>query len=288
MTAFDLAATQAAWEADAEAWTRGVRTGADVYRRPFHDPAFAPLLGSVEGLDVLDAGAGEGIVARNLAQAGARVTAVDLATRHIEAAAREAQRCGLGGTYLAGSFTDLGALGLADGSFDRVVSVMALMDCPDLAAAVGEARRVLRPGGRYVISVRHPMTDRPSSSPYFRAEPWVDEWTFRGAPEGTRPFRIATFPRTVSGYVTALLGAGFLLEALSEPRPSEAACAAEPRLVPWRDAPFYLMLAARAPQRHSWVRKNAMTSSPHTKAFGGTQAKGKSCPGTVPLSVLPG
>jgi SAM-dependent methyltransferase len=44
------------------------------------------------------------------------------------------------------------ALELPDGSFDAVISLCAVPHFPDVARALGEMRRVLRPGGRLVVS----------------------------------------------------------------------------------------------------------------------------------------
>src|SRR5262249_60521931 len=48
---------------------------------------------------------------------------------------------------------DLERLALGDGAFDAVASGHSLHFCPDLPAALAEARRVLRQGGRFAASV---------------------------------------------------------------------------------------------------------------------------------------
>jgi hypothetical protein len=48
---------------------------------------------------------------------------------------------------------DLGALSYADRAFDLVLTSETLEHVPDLDAALGEIRRVLRPGGRHVFTV---------------------------------------------------------------------------------------------------------------------------------------
>lgn len=54
---------------------------------------------------------------------------------------------------------DAQALGFPDASFDTVVSTLALCSIPDESRAVAKVRRVLRPGGRFVLleHVRSPL-----------------------------------------------------------------------------------------------------------------------------------
>lgn len=54
---------------------------------------------------------------------------------------------------------DVQALDLPDGSADTVVSTFALCTIPDPSAAVSEARRVLRPGGRFVLAEHGPAAN---------------------------------------------------------------------------------------------------------------------------------
>jgi len=51
---------------------------------------------------------------------------------------------------------DVASLPLADASADGVISVNTLYFWPDPAAALGEIRRVLKPGGRLVLGIRRP------------------------------------------------------------------------------------------------------------------------------------
>ena len=78
---------------------------------------------------------------------GGRVHALDLSGPMLALARR---RCGdLPGVGLAAG--DMTALALPDGSVDAAVALQSLAYVPDVARAIGEIARVLRPGGRAVV-----------------------------------------------------------------------------------------------------------------------------------------
>ena len=68
---------------------------------------------------------------------------------------------------------DAQALEFEDATFDTVVCTLSLCTIPDDRAAVAEVRRVLRPGGRFVL-LEH-VRSRParSASPIFRTTKWL-------------------------------------------------------------------------------------------------------------------
>jgi SAM-dependent methyltransferase len=101
------------------------------------------------GDDVLDLGCGTGNAALIAAARGARVTGVDPAGRLLEIARRDAAAAGLDVTFATG---DAASIPLPDDSVDAVVSVFAVIFAPDPVAAAAEMVRVLRPGGRIVLS----------------------------------------------------------------------------------------------------------------------------------------
>ena len=88
-----------------------------------------------------------------LLERAAHVTAIDRAQDMVAAAeARHADDIAAGRlTVTAG---DIGALRLADGSVDRILTVNTVYFWPDLAPAFGELRRVMAPGARLVIGIR--------------------------------------------------------------------------------------------------------------------------------------
>jgi demethylmenaquinone methyltransferase / 2-methoxy-6-polyprenyl-1,4-benzoquinol methylase len=91
----------------------------------------------------LDLATGTGDIAFALAARGADVVALDITMRMIELA--RAKRGTSGPRFLVG---DMLALPFPSRSFDLVTTGYGLRNVPDLAAAVGEIRRVLKPGGR--------------------------------------------------------------------------------------------------------------------------------------------
>ncbi len=96
------------------------------------------------GLAILDVACGAGLMANELARAGHAVTGVDLSRSSLEVARRHDATGAV--AYLA---QDARALAFPDGAFDVVCMMDFLEHVPERDAVIGEAARVLRPGGRF-------------------------------------------------------------------------------------------------------------------------------------------
>ncbi|MFG2435790.1 class I SAM-dependent methyltransferase [Streptomyces sp. NPDC048508] len=103
-----------------------------------------------DGQMLADLGCGPGGPGLWLAgQAHAAVTGIDFSAVAITAARHRAEHLSVPAVF---SVADLASLPLPDESVDRAVSLDALQYAPDRTTAVREARRILRPGGRLVLT----------------------------------------------------------------------------------------------------------------------------------------
>jgi ubiquinone/menaquinone biosynthesis C-methylase UbiE len=248
------------WNANAPAWTELSRGGFDRYRDLVNTPAFFALLPAVDGLLCLDLGCGEGHNTRLLAGQGARVAALDVAEAFIAVAAEAG---GPGISYLVG---DGEVLPFRTSSFDGVTAFMSLMDVADPERVLYEVARVVRPGGFVQFSVLHPVITAPVGrwvqdesgarqgrvvGDYFYQGPLDETWTFGNAPaeirERFRPFTITYARRTLTGWLSAVLASGLLIEAVAEPCADEQTAAAHPEVADTRIAPYFLIVRARKP-----------------------------------------
>ncbi len=116
-------------------------------------PAVVELAGPRPGERVLDVGCGPGSLTvalrRSVGPAGS-AHGIDASPEMIEAARRNASRAGVEVGFQVGVAE---ALPFSDGTFDLVVSQLAIHHLPDdlRPAAFGDMRRVLKPGGRCLI-----------------------------------------------------------------------------------------------------------------------------------------
>jgi SAM-dependent methyltransferase len=98
---------------------------------------------------VLDLGCGTGNAAIIAARLGACVTGVDPSPRLLKVARATAAAARLDADFILGNAA---SLPVSDGSVDAIVSVFGVIFAPEPTAAAAEIARVLRPGGRIVLS----------------------------------------------------------------------------------------------------------------------------------------
>jgi malonyl-CoA O-methyltransferase len=190
------------------------------------EPVVREALGDVAGLNVLDLGCGTGRHALWMAGSGASVTAVDFSEGMMEKARAKA-----GAENVRFLVHDLHQrLPFADAAFDRVVSGLVLEHLRDLGPFLLEARRVLKAGGRAVLSGMHPaMFLRDVRARFY--DPATGEKVEPGS-----------VPHTVGDLVMAAVRAGFALEGIDERAPDTAFAARYPRAEKYVGWPMLVVL----------------------------------------------
>jgi SAM-dependent methyltransferase len=180
--------------------------------------ADAGLLGDVAGAAVLELGCGSAPCARWLARRGARVVGLDLSTGMLRHARQAAAHTGIVVPLVQAGAE---ALPFADASFDVACSAFgAIPFVADSALVMREVARVLRPGGRWVFAVTHPLRwifpDDPGpdgltvAHSYFDRTPYVEVDDSGGA-------TYVEHHRTLGDRVREITAAGLVLEDLVEP-----------------------------------------------------------------------
>lgn len=130
-------------------WEKGDFTQIAATMRKSGD-ALVDRIGVTNGLKVLDLGCGDGTTALPSAQRGANVLGVDIARNLVEAGNKRAAAAGLSNlSFQEGDASNL--QGIADQSFDLVVSIFGAMFAPRPFDVAKEMIRVTKPGGRIVM-----------------------------------------------------------------------------------------------------------------------------------------
>jgi SAM-dependent methyltransferase len=179
------------------------------YNAHYDRPAMLQLLGDVRGLKVLDVGCGPGFYAEALADRGASVTAFDASPDLVRrATARVGARADVRVWDLEQPLT-----WLADEHFDVALMALVIHHIDDRVRALSEIHRVLRPGGRLVLSTTHPTSDWLFlGGSYFDRglveETWQGDW------------RVRYWRQPLEAWCQEFADAGFLIERLVEPLPA--------------------------------------------------------------------
>lgn len=180
--------------------------------------ADAGLLGPVAGRRVLEIGCGAAQCARWLRRAGADVLGLDLSAEQLRSSRTLDRRTG---TVVPVVLADAEALPFGDAAFDLVCSAYgAVPFVADSARVMREVARVLRPGGRWVFSVTHPirwcLPDDPGPDglvvrdSYFDRRPYVE-----ATADGRAVY--AEHHRTLGDRVREIVSAGLAVRDVVEP-----------------------------------------------------------------------
>jgi len=234
------------WEQHAAWWQREFTDGADPEYREQILPLAAEYLAGFGR--VLEVGTGEGQVARVAASVGAElVVGLDPTANQIE----EASRRGGGPVFMRG---EAAALPVRSGAVDAVVACLVFEHIDDVDGALADVARVLRPGGRFVFFLNHPLLQTPNSG-------WIDDhvldppeqyWRIgaylredSSVEEVQKGVFLRFVHRPLSRYVNVMAERGLVLERMLEPPPPAGFLARAPEYPDAATIPRLLALIAR-------------------------------------------
>jgi len=221
------------WDKAAMSWVDFVRRGKDYYRDELNNPAVFSLICDVQGKVVLDLACGEGFNTRILAKKGANVVGVDSSKQLIRYARQVEAKEKLGIAYYVKNAGNLE--GFANNHFDLVTCFMALQDIENYEQAVAEVARVLKNKGRFVFSIPHPCFETivkngkrvSASQRYFGVVKFAIDWNMERL---VKPFKTASFHRTLTDYSAVLFRNKLLVSRLIEPKPTKEGLQKHPAL----------------------------------------------------------
>jgi SAM-dependent methyltransferase len=187
-----------------------------VYNDYYERPAMYSLLGDVKGQRVLDAGCGPGSYAQWLVEQGAAVLALDASPKMVQLASR---RLGRTATVRQADLNESLDF-IATGSFEVILCALVLDYVKDWDRLFADFQRILVKEGRLVFSVHHPFfldlkVEADIEDSYFSVEQVEEDWLVFG-------LKIPAFRRPLGAMSSALWGAGFCIEQIVEPQPTEA------------------------------------------------------------------
>ena len=149
--------TAEVWDRLAEWWDDRIGDGND-FQDYLIEPSTERLLALRPGDLVLDIACGAGRFARRMADLGARIVAVDHSEKFIQRARERSPEYADRIAYHVLTATDTSALvPLGEKRFDAAVCTMALMDMSSIEPLISTLPKLLKPDGRFVFSVTHPV-----------------------------------------------------------------------------------------------------------------------------------
>lgn len=209
-------------------------------------PALRALLPDLNGLHILDLGCGFGDFARLArGQAAASVIGVDVSIRMIENARAQTQDEHV--DYLVSSIEEYAP---PAETFDLVISSLTLHYVKDYFDAMKKIHDALKPGGRLLFSVEHPICTAFPIGWIKNAEGARQHWPVKDySDESQRSTQwfvdgVIKYHRTVATYANTLIALGFNIAHIGEPVPTSEALEKRSELRDQFQRPAFLLIAA--------------------------------------------
>ncbi len=238
-----------AYSKNAEFWISIIRDKLDPFQSQLTDPALLDIIGDCGGLEVLDAGCGEGYLSRELIRRGAKhVHGVDTCEEFVTAARSHPDRRPSTTSF---HLADVAALPLPDDSVDLVVVNRLPNGIAEPERRFAEFARVLRPSGRLILLGMHPCFYAARAQRTATDTQSFDLDAYFGVRTVEQPFNVAGMVSPAASiqqfysletYIRMITSAGFVVTDLREPHPTDE----QRQQNPWWDQnfvrPLFLLL----------------------------------------------
>lgn len=207
-------------------------------------PILDELFGDYRGTDILDLGCGDGSFGKELLDGGAKSYTGIEASKQMKMHAEKILANTAGAIYQA----DIGAVAYPEKAYDIVTSRFVIHYLPNINTLFEKIHKTLKPGGRFIFTVQHPLTTSSFKSKeegdkrtdwrvddYFiegeRLEPWINK-------------TVVKHHRTMESYFTALIAAGFTVKAVREGMPAQIHFRSEEEFKRRQRIPLMLIFSA--------------------------------------------
>lgn len=185
-------------------------------------PVFFELLGDYAHAEILDLGCGDGSFGKELLEGGAKSYTGIEGSKGMAKLAEKA----LASTASKINHSGIEVYNYPKNAFDIVTSRFVIHYLAEIESLFENIYKTLRPGGKFIFTVQHPLTTSSFGSKqqgdkrgdwrvdnYFiegeRLEPWINK-------------TVVKHHRTTESYFTALMEAGFAVNALREGMPLQS------------------------------------------------------------------
>jgi SAM-dependent methyltransferase len=206
-------------------------------------PATLALLGDVSEKRILDLGCGDASLALDLIEKGCA------SYKGIEGSVNMYEKA-LGNLKNIGTieFSKLEEYKFPNSTYDIVVSQLVLHYIEDFQKLSKLVYTTLRRGGKFVFSVQHPLTTAFMEQQHGKGQrsSWiVDDYFYSGKrSEAWIGENVVKYHRTIEEYFMMLQQAGFVIEALREPKPKEEDFTNPEEYIRRMRIPLFLILSA--------------------------------------------
>ncbi len=206
-------------------------------------PVFLELAGNLQNIDIIDLGCGDAVFGKEALEKGASSylgievseAMIGLATNNLKHTVGKVRQESIENWRAQAEQADL------------VASRLALNYIEHLESVFKEAYKALRPGGRLIVSLEHPViTSNFASLERGKRSSWlVDDYFKSGARKHTwLGQEITKYHRSLEDYLELLKATGFRLEQIRESKPRREHFQSEAEFERRLRIPLFLFLAA--------------------------------------------